>query len=101
MMTATLDDVSARKRKAEPTAEEAAAADLVRRAREQGLSLTGPGGLLKQPSSNAIAKVGARNDRRHPHCPRRRLDLSTTPGRTPVAAVAVTGDRGQARSRQP
>jgi putative transposase len=47
-MTATLDDVTARKKKAEPTAEEAAAADLVRRAREQGLSLTGPDGLLKQ-----------------------------------------------------
>jgi putative transposase len=47
-MTATLDDVTARKKKAEPTAEEAAAAELVRRAREQGLSLTGPDGLLKQ-----------------------------------------------------
>jgi transposase-like protein len=46
-MTATLDDVTARKQ-AEPTAEEAAAAELVRRAREQGLSMTGPDGLLKQ-----------------------------------------------------
>jgi putative transposase len=43
-MTATLDSVAARKKdKPEPTAEE-----LVRRAREQGLSLTGPDGLLTQ-----------------------------------------------------
>jgi putative transposase len=47
-MTATLDDVTSRKKKAEPTPEERAAEELVRRAREQGLSLTGPGGLLKQ-----------------------------------------------------
>ena len=37
------------KKKAEPpTAEAAAAAELVRLAKEQGLSLTGPDGLLKQ-----------------------------------------------------
>jgi putative transposase len=47
-MTTTLDDVTARKKKPEPTAEEAAAAELVRVARERGLSLTGPEGLLKQ-----------------------------------------------------
>ncbi len=46
-MTATLDDVT-KKIKPEPTAEELAAKELVRRAREQGLSLTGPDGLLKQ-----------------------------------------------------
>jgi putative transposase len=46
-MTATLDDVS-KKIKKEPTAEEMMAAELVARAREQGLSLTGPDGLLKQ-----------------------------------------------------
>ena len=40
-------DVVARKPKAEPSAEEKAAAELVRLAREQGLSLTGPDGLLK------------------------------------------------------
>ena len=45
-MTATLDDVT--KRKPEPSAEQLAADELVRQAREQGLSLTGPGGLLKQ-----------------------------------------------------
>jgi transposase-like protein len=43
-MTTTLDDVTARKKKPEPSA----AAELVRLATEQGLSLTGPDGLLKQ-----------------------------------------------------
>jgi putative transposase len=42
----TLEDVA--KRKPEPSAEQAAAEELVRRAREQGLALTGPDGLLKQ-----------------------------------------------------
>ena len=45
-MNATLETVT--KKKPEPTAEQAAAEELVRRAREQGLSLTGPDGLLKQ-----------------------------------------------------
>ena len=45
-MTETL--VTVTKTKPEPTAEQAAAEELVRRAREQGLSLTGPDGLLKQ-----------------------------------------------------
>jgi putative transposase len=53
-MTATLDDVTARKKKPEPAAEEAAAAELVRRAREQGLSLTGPDGLLKQLTKSVL-----------------------------------------------
>ena len=53
-MTATLDDVTARKKRPEPTAEEAAAAELVRRAREQGLSLTGPDGLLKQLTKTVL-----------------------------------------------
>jgi putative transposase len=46
-MTTTLSDMSAKK-KPEPSAEEIAARELVRLAKEQGLSLTGPGGLLKQ-----------------------------------------------------
>ncbi|MFF0531135.1 IS256 family transposase [Nocardia amikacinitolerans] len=45
MMT-TLDAVA--RKKAEASAEELAAAELVRVAKEQGLSLTGPNGLLKQ-----------------------------------------------------
>jgi putative transposase len=52
-MTATLDDVTSKK-KAEPTAEERAAEELVRRAREEGLSLTGPDGLLKQLTKTVL-----------------------------------------------
>jgi transposase-like protein len=44
-MTETLETVT---KKPEATAEQQAAEELVRRAREQGLSLTGPDGLLKQ-----------------------------------------------------
>jgi putative transposase len=44
-MSETLETVT---KKPEPTAEQQAAEELVRRAREQGLSLTGPDGLLKQ-----------------------------------------------------
>lgn len=43
----TLDGV-ARKKQADASAEAQAAAELVRLAKEQGLSLTGPDGLLKQ-----------------------------------------------------
>jgi hypothetical protein len=52
-MTATLDDVT-RKSKREPTAEERAAEQMVRRARKQGLSLTGPNGLLKQLTKTVL-----------------------------------------------
>src|SRR5579864_6840346 len=52
-MTATLDDVT-KKNKPEPTAEARMAEDLVRRAREQGLSLTGPDGLLKQLTKTVL-----------------------------------------------
>ena len=48
-MTATLEDVANRKKdKPEPTAEQKLAEELVARDREQGVSLTGPDGLLKQ-----------------------------------------------------
>jgi putative transposase len=54
-MTATLDDVATRKKdKPEPSAEQKAAEELVRRAREQGLSLTGPDGLLKQLTKTVL-----------------------------------------------
>jgi transposase-like protein len=52
-MDATLKDV-AKKTRREPTAEEKIAEDLVRRAREQGLSLTGPDGLLKQLTKTVL-----------------------------------------------
>jgi hypothetical protein len=51
-MTAPLDEVT--NKKAEPTAEAEAARELVRLAREQGLSLTGPDGLLKQLTKTVI-----------------------------------------------
>jgi transposase-like protein len=48
-MTATLDAVTNRKKdKPEPSAEQQLAQELVARARAQGVSLTGPEGLLKQ-----------------------------------------------------
>jgi putative transposase len=48
-MTAALDGVASRKKdKPERTAEQKLAEELVARAREQGVSLTGPEGLLKQ-----------------------------------------------------
>src|SRR6195952_2651534 len=52
-MTVTLNDV-AKKKAAEQTAEQQAAVELVRMAREQGLSLTGPDGLLKQLTKTVI-----------------------------------------------
>ena len=51
-MTTTLDDVKSKK--TEPSAEETAAKELVRLAKEQGLSLTGPDGLLKQFTKNVL-----------------------------------------------
>jgi transposase-like protein len=52
-MTATLSDMAAKK-KPEPSAEEIAAKELVRQAKEQGLSLTGPDGLLKQFTKSVL-----------------------------------------------
>ena len=53
MMTTTLSDMTAKK-KPEPSAEEIAAKELVRLAKEQGLSLTGPDGLLKAFTKNVL-----------------------------------------------
>jgi putative transposase len=52
-MTATLDDV-AKKKPAELSAEQQAAAELVRLAKERVLSLTGPDGLFKQLTKSVI-----------------------------------------------
>ena len=54
MMTATLNDVTSSKKKSAPSSEEAAGAELVKLAKEQGLSLTGPDGLLKQFTKNVL-----------------------------------------------
>ncbi len=53
-MTATLDDVTKRKPPPERSPEQEAAAELVRQARERGLSLTGPSGLLKQLTKSVV-----------------------------------------------
>jgi len=53
-MTATLDGVTKKKEPAEQSAEQQAAIELVRLARERGLSLTGPDGLLKQLTKTVI-----------------------------------------------
>lgn len=52
-MTATLNDVT-KKKSAEQSAEQQAATELVRLAQEQGLSLTGPEGLLKLLTKTVI-----------------------------------------------
>jgi putative transposase len=52
-MTATLNDVT-KKKNTEQSAEAQAAVELVRLASEQGLSLTGPDGLLKQFTKTVI-----------------------------------------------
>src|SRR5690242_15574713 len=52
-MTATLQRMAAKK-KQEQSPEQLAAAELVRQARERGLSLTGPDGLLKQLTKTVL-----------------------------------------------
>jgi putative transposase len=53
-MTATLETVAKKKESPPESAELAAARELVRQAREQGLSLTGPDGLLKQLTKTVL-----------------------------------------------
>ena len=61
-MTATLDAVASRRAKPEPSARERAAEEPVRR--EQGLSLTGPDGLLKQLTKLVLGnRTGSGDDR--------------------------------------
>jgi hypothetical protein len=64
-MTATLPDVAAKKEQAEQSAEQQAAAELVRLAKEQGLSLTGPDGLLKQ-LTKAVIETALQEETEHP-----------------------------------
>ena len=52
-MTATLNGV-AKKKADEQSAEQRAAVELIRAAKEQGLSLTGPDGLLKQLTKTVL-----------------------------------------------
>jgi putative transposase len=53
-MTATLDDVAKKKEPVPEPAELQVARELVRQAKEQGLSLTGPGGLLRQLTKTVL-----------------------------------------------
>jgi hypothetical protein len=91
-VTATLDDVTSRKRKPEPSAEQLAAEELVARAREQGLSLTGPGGLLKQltviPGCGSLTRAGAHEPAAGPSG-RRRPAVGSGRGRPAGRAWAV------------
>jgi putative transposase len=64
-MTATLPGVAAKKKDAEQSAEQQAAAELVRLAREKGLSLTGPEGLLKQLTKTVIESALAEEMTEH------------------------------------
>ena len=52
--TATLEDVAKKKESPPESAELTAARELVRQAKEQGLSLTGPDGLLKQLTKTVL-----------------------------------------------
>jgi transposase-like protein len=54
VMTATLNVVTKKKEPSEESAEQQAATELVRLARERGLSLTGPDGLLKQLTKTVL-----------------------------------------------
>jgi hypothetical protein len=64
-MSARLPDVAAKKKRpAEESAEAQAAAELVRLAKEQGLSLTGPDGLLK-----ALTKAVLQTSLNEVRCP--------------------------------
>ncbi len=59
-MTATLDAVASKKSKAEPTAEQKAAEELVRRAREQGLSPPKP---TNRTAGNTVGEIVPACDR--------------------------------------
>ena len=68
----TLEDVT--KKRAEPSAEAAAAAELVRLAKEQGLSLTGPGRPAQTVHQN---RPGNRTERGDDRAPRARQKPSS------------------------
>ena len=65
-MTATLNDQTRRRKRPEPSAEAKAAAELVRAAKEQGLSLTGPDGLLKQLTKTVLESSAGGSIGGHP-----------------------------------
>jgi hypothetical protein len=95
-VTTTLDDVTARKNKPEPSAEAQAAAELVRLAQQQGLSLTGPDGLLKQFTKTVLQT--ALNEELTEHLGYPKHDpagagVGQHPQRHPIENGADRGDR--------
>jgi transposase len=88
-MTATLPDVAAKNRQAEQSAEQQAAAELVRMANEQGLSLTGPDGLLKQLTKTVPESALA--EEMTEHLGRTKLTGAGRPGLRLAAWRAVWG----------
>ena len=94
-MSETLETVT--KKKPEQSAEQEAAVELVRRAREQGLSLTGPDGLLKQLTKTVIET--ALNEEMTEHLGYEKHDPAGSgerqrPQRDPAKTV-LTGGTGQ------
>ena len=85
-MTATMPVVAGKKKQIEESAEQKAAAELVRRAKEQGLSLTGPDGLLKQ--LNKVVLEAALNEELTEH-------LGHEKHGTPVAGNVRNGSRSK------
>jgi putative transposase len=65
-MTATLDTMAKKNGPADEPAKLAAARELVRQAKEQGLPLTGPDGLLKQLTKTVLETAPRRGADRAP-----------------------------------
>ena len=95
-MTATLDDVT--NKKPEAPAEAETAKELARLAREQGLSLTGPDGLLKQltrqPKLTRTWTCGSHDEhggdvRASRNGPAAVTSVTTLPGRRPEAPTSA------------
>jgi transposase-like protein len=83
-MDATLEDVTKKKR--EPTAKEKVAEEVVRRVRQQGLSLTGPDGLLGQLTKTVLETV---------------LNQETTEHLSHEKGAPAGNGTGNVRKRQP
>jgi hypothetical protein len=88
-MTETLDCMTARKKRPEPTAEEIAAKELVRQAREQGLSLTGPGGLVGQLTKTVLETALDEELTGHPGHEKHELLRLTSSLRNPVSMSLI------------
>jgi putative transposase len=85
-MGATLDGVTKQKKPPEESAEQQAAAELVRLAQAQGLSLTGPDGLLKQLTKAVLETALGEEMTEH---------LGHEPGGRPAAGNVRNGTRAK------